>query len=128
MKRPIRAVKTSLEEILNGHPANTANTFMIVPTKATMLAFNTGALLQDQAGTYYVCVQGEWHRYGDNTLPQVDAFDQLNAVGLTLLKKDIIKEIFRGQEIPSESGHSPEETSEAVATDKKRKGKSKDRA
>jgi hypothetical protein len=100
---------------------------MIVPVKATMLAFNAGALLQDQAGTYYICVQGEWHRYGDNTLPQVDAFDQLNQVGLTVLKKDLMKEIFRGQKISSEGGHSLEETSEAVATDKKRKGKSKDR-
>lgn len=131
--KQIRAYRTTLEEVLNAHPADSATSHFAVPTKATILAFNSGTLIQDSAGNYSIAVPGEWFRNGDNTLPQVDAFDQLNAVGLTVLKEDILKKIMTpkgassGQENGTESSSSDEQTSPAVASDSKRQKKSKDR-
>jgi hypothetical protein len=138
--KTLRAYKITLEEVLNAHPADSANSQFLVPVKATLLAFKAGTLVQDKHGSYFIVSLGEWHREGDNTLPQVDAFDKLNSVGLTLLKEDLMKEIFAkeeqkittkefsgGQEIREQDNSAVKEISSPVEANTKRQKKSKDR-
>jgi hypothetical protein len=101
--KELRGYKITLEEVLNAHPADALNQQFISPVKATILSFNAGTLSQDKAGNYFITVPGEWHRWGNNSLPQVDAFDQLNAMNLTLLKEDLMKELFapKEEELPA---------------------------
>lgn len=124
MKKPVRATRTTIENVLNAHSPDSSNTSLVIAKKATVLAFNSGTLIEAEEGGYYIVQQGEWHRYGDNTLPQVDCFDQLNAVNLTVLKKDIIKDIFRGQKVPEQDRPVVEKTDSPVEASPKRKKKS----
>ena len=120
----VRAVAISLEDVLNATPANSSYTTYVTPVKATRLRFNTGFLIQDSTGDYFLVTQGEWFRSGDHALYQVDALKQLQDVGLTDVEKDLLKEVMDGQKISSESGPVVEEVSEAVEANTKRKKKS----
>lgn len=120
----VRAVAISLEDVLNSVPAISDHTTFVKPVKATRLRFNTGFLVQDDAGKYYLVNQGEWFRNGNHALYQVDALAQLQAVGLTDVERDLLKEVLDGQKISSESGPVSEEVGEAVEANTKRKKKS----
>lgn len=120
----VRAVAISLEDVLNATPANSSYTTYVTPVKATRLRFNTGFLIQDNTGDYFLVTQGEWFRSGNHALYQVDALKQLQDVGLTDVEKDLLKEVMDGQKISSESGPVVEEVSEAVEANTKRKKKS----
>jgi hypothetical protein len=133
MKKQIRAFRVSLVDVLNGHPADALNQKFVAPVKATLLAFKAGTLIQDEAGNYYSVTMGEWHREGNSALPQVDAFDQLNAVGLTVLKTDLLKEIVfskentGGQEDGKHNSGNDAKIEPPVEASPKRQKKSKDR-
>lgn len=138
MKKQLRGYEISLAEVLDAHTADSANQQFIVPVKATVMAFKAGTLVQDHGNRYFVVTMGEWHREGDNTLPQVDAFDQLNAVGLTVLKEDKMKEIFEkfaakepkeasGQEDGKHNSTNDAQADSPVEANSKRQKKSKDR-
>ena len=120
----VRAIAVQLEDILNSAPADTARTTYVIPVKATRLRFNTGYLIQDDGGNYFLVNQGEWFRNGNHALYQVDALKQLQDVGLTDVEKDLLKEVMDGQKISSESGPVIEEVGEAVEANTKRKKKS----
>jgi hypothetical protein len=120
----VRAVAVKLQDILNATPADSSYTTYVIPVKATRLRFNTGFLIQDKAGDYFIATQGEWFRNGDHALYQVDALDQLKAIGLTDVERDLLKEVLDGQKISSESGPISEETGETVEANPKRKKKS----
>lgn len=120
----VRAVAISLEDVLNATPANSSYTTYVTPVKATRLRFNTGFLIQDNTGDYFLVTQGEWFRNGNHALYQVDALKQLQDVGLTDVEKDLLKEVMDGQKISSESGPVIEEVGEAVEANTKRKKKS----
>jgi hypothetical protein len=136
--KTLRGYKITLEEVLNAHPADSANSQFLVPVKATLMAFKAGTLVQDKHGSYFIVSAGEWHREGDNTLPQVDSFDKLNAVGLTLLKQDLMKDLFapkkevtkeepRGQEDGKHNSSGDEKIDPPVEANPKREKKSKNR-
>lgn len=120
----VRAVAISLEDILNATPANSSYTTYVIPVKATRLRFNTGFLIQDKVGDYFIVTQGEWFRNGDHALYQVDALEELKAIGLTDVEKDLLKEVLDGQKIPSEDRPVTEETGETMEANPKRKKKS----
>lgn len=123
----VRAVAVKLQDILNANPADSSYTTYVTPVKATRLRFNTGFLIQDNTGDYFLVPQGEWFRNGNHSLYQVDALKQLQDVGLTDVEKDLLKEVMDGQKISSESGPVTEETGETVEANTKRKKKSQDR-
>lgn len=120
----VRAVAISLEDVLNATPANSSYTTYVTPVKATRLRFNTGFLIQDSAGDYFLVTQGEWFRSGNHALYQVDALKQLQDVGLTDVERDFLKDVMDGQKISSESGPVIEEVGKTVEANTRRKKKS----
>ena len=120
----VRAVAVKLQDVLNANPSDSSYTTYVIPVKATRLRFNTGVLIQDKVGDYFIVNQGEWFRNGDHALYQVDALKELKAIGLTDVERDILKDVLDGQKISSEDRPITEETSKAVEANPKRKKES----
>lgn len=135
MSNEVLAVRISIEEVINSHAANSAFKTRVTPKKATLLSNNSGTLIQDENNVYYVVQVGEWFRskFNNGRLPQVDDFNKLQDLGLTLIKDRIIRnedkvvENISGQKIREQNNVSPPKINKAVGTDIKSKEKNKNR-
>jgi hypothetical protein len=130
----VQAIKVSLEQVINSDSPNAAIKDFVTPIKATVLSYNAGTLIQAQEGGLYLVSMGTWFRtpYNGKAMTQVDAFDQLQDLGLTVIKDKIVrheektekKEVSdNGQAIRSQNNVSPKKANKAVATDIKSEAK-----
>lgn len=89
----VHAIKVSLEQVINSDSPNAAVKDFITPVKATVLSHNAGTLIEALEGGLYLVSMGTWFRtpYNGKPLPQVEAFDQLQDLGLTVIKDKIVR-------------------------------------
>lgn len=119
----VRAMKITLENIMNSDAPSVVGSQFVTPAKATVLSGNAGTLVETAEGELYLVPMGEWFRsaYYLKGMGQVSAFNQLQDLGLTEIKDKIVRN--DGQEIPSKNNVSVEKIDEAVEANPKRKKK-----
>lgn len=126
----VHAIRVTLEQVINSDAPNAAIKDFVTPVKATVLAYNAGTLIEAQEGGLYLVSMGTWFRtpYNGKPLPQVDVFDQLQDMGLTVIKdkivrndSNILKEAEKedGQKVRSQNNVSPKKADKAVAANSK---------
>jgi hypothetical protein len=123
----VRAVKVTLNQIIESDVLNAVFSEFVEPKKATLLSGNAGTIIQVEDGDYYLSSMGEWFRsplYG-KALPQVDAFDRLQDLNLTIIKDKLIRKdneslkntvVKNEQKLRVKDNVSPEKTVKTVAT------------
>ena len=102
----VLGIKISLAQIMNSDAPNATTKEFVVPKKATILSGNYGTLIEAVDAGYFLVPMGTWFRssfYG-KTLPQVDDFDALQDLGLTLIKDKIIRNDSKSSVVERESG------------------------
>ncbi len=130
----VQAIKVSLEQVINSDSPNAAIKDFVTPIKATVLSYNAGTLIEAQEGGLYLVSMGTWFRtpYNGKAMPQVDAFDQLQDLGLTVIKDKIVrndsstlKEVEKedGQKVRSQNNVSSKKANKAVASNIKSEAK-----
>lgn len=123
----VHGIKVSLKQIINSDAPDAAIKELIVPIKATLLAYNAGTLVEAQEGGLYLISMGTWFRtpYNGKAMPQVDDFNQLQDLGLTIIKDKLVrndasavKEVEKtdGQKVRSQNNVSSKKVNKAVAT------------
>lgn len=118
--KPVRGIKTTLKDLVDGNPANAIFGDYVTPAKATILSFHMGTLVESAEGGLYLVPQGDWFRsdYYLRGLPQVSDFNYLQDMGFTEIKDKIVRnEEKNGQEVRGEDNVSIEKADEAVASD-----------
>jgi len=58
----VRAVKVTLEQIIESDVLNAVFSEFVEPKKATLLSGNAGTIIQVENGDYYLSSMGEWFR------------------------------------------------------------------
>jgi hypothetical protein len=88
-----KGIKVSIEQILDGDALNASSSFWVTPKKATILAGNAGTLVEAEEGGMYLIPVGLWFRsdFCNKCLPQVNEFNKLQDLGLTLIKDKIVR-------------------------------------
>lgn len=130
----VQAIKVSLEQVINSDSPNAAIKDFVTPIKATVLSYNAGTLIEAQEGGLYLVSMGTWFRtpYNGKAMPQVDGFDQLQDLGLTVIKDKIVrndsstlKEVEKedGQKVRSQNNVSSKKANKAVASNIKSEAK-----
>jgi hypothetical protein len=102
----VMGIKISLVQIMNSDAPNAASKDFVTPKKATVLSGNYGTLIEAEEGGYFLVPIGIWFRssfYG-KSLPQVDDFDKLQDLGLTLIKDKIIRNDSKPTVVEKQSG------------------------
>jgi hypothetical protein len=137
----VLGIRVKLEQIYNSDNPSISGKEWVVPKKATILSGNSGTLVEAEEGGLYLVPIGDWFRsnYYGRSLPQVDAFNQLQDYGLTAIKDRIVRHEEKvaelkqeakqtvkenGQEIRSQNNVSPKKVNQAVASNSK--GEKKD--
>lgn len=133
MKNPVRAVKITLDQLINSEPPNGAQYEFITPTKATIMSLNYGTLVETAEGSLFLVPVGDWFRsqYSGKGMEQVSAFNELQDFGLTAIKDKVVRQPEKeslGQEIRVEDNVSVEKADEAVAANPERKKKDQNRS
>lgn len=138
----VKGIKITLDDIINSNAADATKKDWVIPHKATILAYNTGTLVELPAGELYLVPVGDWFRspYYGKLIPQVSAFNQLQDYGLTAIKDKIIRyeepkpvvaepklEKPSGQEIRSKNNVGIKKIDKAVASNIKSKEKDQNR-
>jgi hypothetical protein len=90
MKKLVRGYPVSIKAILS-NDVTTAPFELESPVEATMLSFNMGTLFRGESGRLLLATKAEWFRLGYTGLPQIKEFDELQAVNLTVLRKEIVE-------------------------------------
>ena len=132
----VLGIKVKLQQIFDSEAPAVSGKEWVVPKKATILSNNSGIFIEAEEGGLYIVPVGDWFRssfYG-KSLPQMDAFNQLQDYGLTAIKdsivrheekkpevkqetKPVVKE--NGQEIRGKNNVSVEKANKAVVTNPK---------
>lgn len=101
----VLGIKVKLEQIYNSDNPSISGKEWIIPKKATVLSGNSGTLIEDQEGGLYLVPVGDWFRsnYYGRSLPQVDAFNQLQDYGLTAIKDKIVRHEDKKPEVKQET-------------------------
>ena len=134
----VMGIKISLVQIMNSDAPNATTKEFVIPKKATILSGNYGTLIEAVEGGYFLVPMGTWFRssfYG-NALPQVDDFDKLQDLGLTLIKDKIVRndnkptnvEKVSGQEIRGKNNSGVAKANKAVSSDIESEKKDPDRS
>jgi hypothetical protein len=86
----VRGYPVSIQDMLDNNI--TVKPFqLLVPVKATILSFDIGTLFKDESGRLFLSHKAEWFKVGYSGLPQIEEFDELQALNLTVLKKEIVE-------------------------------------
>jgi hypothetical protein len=114
----VRAMKITLDNIINSDAPSVIGAQFVVPVKATMLSNNAGTLVETAEGELFLVPMGEWFRspYYLKGIPQVSSFNKLQDFGLTQVKDKIVRNDEK-QEVRGKDNVSVEKADEAVATD-----------
>lgn len=125
----VLGIKVKLEQIFNSDNPAISGKDWVVPKKATILSGNSGTLIEAEEGGLYLVPVGDWFRsnYYGRSLPQVDAFNQLQDYGMTAIKDKIVRHEEKkpeiktsvkenGQEIRSKNNVSIKKVDKAVAS------------
>lgn len=126
----VHAIKITLDQVINSEAPNAAIKDFVTPVKATVLAYNAGTLIEAQEGGLYLVSMGTWFRtpYNGKAMSQVDAFDQLQDLGLTVIKDRLVRndapalketEKSDGQKVRSQNNVSSKKANKAVASNSK---------
>jgi hypothetical protein len=118
--KPVRAVKVTLENVINSESIDSMFSEFVTPKKATTLAFNGGTLVEVEDGKLFLVPMGDWFRsdFINRNLPQVSEFNKLQDYGLTVIKDKIVRnEESLGQEISSKNSVRAKKVNKAVASD-----------
>ena len=126
----VHAIKVTLDQVINSEAPNAAIKDFVTPVKATVLAYNAGTLIEAQEGGLYLVSMGAWFRtpYNGKAMSQVDAFDQLQDLGLTVIKDKLVRndapalkemEKSDGQKVRSQNNVSSKKANKAVASNSK---------
>lgn len=93
MSNVIKGVRITLEQIMNSEAVEASNADFVVPKKATILSNNSGTLMEAEDGKLYLATVGNWFRssFNGKLLPQVDQFNKLQDLGLTVIKDKIVR-------------------------------------
>lgn len=133
--KPVRAIKITLNDLIDSNPANTMFGDWVVPAKATILSGSAGTLVESAEGGLYLVPVGDWFRsdFFGRGLPQVSDFNQLQDLGFTEIKDRLVRNSEPqkeedGQEIRGEDNVGIEKADEAVAADSSKKKGSKSRS
>ena len=88
-----KGIRVSIEQIINSDSLNASNADWITPKKATMLSGNVGTLVEAEEGGMYLIPMGLWFRsdFCNKGLSQVDEFNKLQDLGLTVIKDKIVR-------------------------------------
>jgi hypothetical protein len=117
IKKPVRGYPVSISDILSNDV--TAKPFeLIFPVKATMLSMDYGTLIRDESGRLFLAHKAEWFRSGYQGLPQIEEFDELQALNFTVLRKEKVE-----MKSLSEDGEIKVKEVEILEVKKKRKEK-----
>jgi hypothetical protein len=129
-----KGIRVSMEQIINSDSLNASNADWITPKKATMLSGNVGTLVEAEEGGMYLIPMGLWFRsdFCNKGLSQVDEFNKLQDLGLTVIKDKIVrydekpeqKEVSdNGQAVRSQNNVSTKKANKAMATNTKSEAK-----
>jgi hypothetical protein len=129
-----KGIRVSIEQIINSDSLNASNADWITPKKATMLSGNVGTLVEAEEGGMYLIPMGLWFRsdFCNKGLSQVDEFNKLQDLGLTVIKDKIVrydekpeqKEVSdNGQAVRSQNNVSTKKANKTVATNTKSEAK-----
>jgi hypothetical protein len=112
----VRGMKVTLSAIINSDPIDSMFGDFVTPKKATILAFHTGTLVEAEDGGLYLIPMGDWFRsiYNNKPMAQVDDFNELQDLGLTVIKDKVVR---HGQEVRGKDNVSVAKADEAVAAD-----------
>ena len=100
----VLGIKVKLEQIFNSDAPAISGKDWVVPKKATILSGNSGTLIEAEEGGLYLVPVGDWFRsnYYGRSLPQVDAFNQLQDYGMTAIKDKIVRHEEKKPEVKQE--------------------------
>lgn len=100
----VLGIKVKLEQIFNSDNPSISGKEWVVPKKATILSGNSGTLIEAEGGGLYLIPVGDWFRssYYGRSLPQVDAFNQLQDYGMTAIKDKIVRHEEKKPEVKQE--------------------------
>jgi hypothetical protein len=129
-----KGIRVSIEQIINSDSLNASNSDWITPKKATLLSGNVGTLVEAEEGGMYLIPMGLWFRsdFCNKGLSQVDEFNKLQDLGLTVIKDKIVrydekpeqKEVSdNGQAVRSQNNVSTKKANKAMATNTKSEAK-----
>ena len=129
-----KGIRVSMEQIINSDSLNASNADWITPKKATMLSGNAGTLVEAEEGGMYLIPMGLWFRsdFCNKGLSQVDEFNKLQDLGLTVIKDKIVrydekpeqKEVSdNGQAVRSQNNVSTKKANKAMAANTKSEAK-----
>jgi hypothetical protein len=129
-----KGIRVSIEQIINSDSLNASNSDWITPKKATLLSGNAGTLVEAEEGGMYLIPMGLWFRsdFCNKGLSQVDEFNKLQDLGLTVIKDKIVrydekpeqKEVSdNGQAVRSQNNVSTKKANKAMATNTKSEAK-----
>jgi hypothetical protein len=120
----VRAMKITLENIMDSDAPSVVGAQFVTPVSATILSGNAGTLVETAEGEFYLVPMGEWFRssFYQKGISQVSAFNQLQDLGLTEIKDKIVRNDEQ-QEVRGEDNVSIEKVDEAMATNSKHKKK-----
>jgi hypothetical protein len=129
-----KGIRVSIEQIINSDSLNASNSDWITPKKATILSGNAGTLVEAEEGGMYLIPMGLWFRsdFCNKGLSQVDEFNKLQDLGLTVIKDKIVrhdekpeqKEVSDdGQAVRSQNNVSSKKANKAMATNIKSEAK-----
>lgn len=129
-----KGIRVSIDQIINSDSLNASNSDWITPKKATLLSGNAGTLVEAVEGGMYLIPMGLWFRSDsyNKGLSQVDEFNKLQDLGLTVIKDKIVrheekteqKEVSDdGQAVRSQNNVSPKKANKAVASNSKSEAK-----
>ena len=132
-------IRVSLNQVINSDAPSASAKDWVIPKKATILSNNYGTLIQADSGDYFLVPVGLWFRsvFSNKNLPQVEDFNKLQDLGLTLIKDKIVRnedkpistevEELDGQKVRSQNIISSSKINKTVAANIKRKEENKDR-
>lgn len=132
-------IRVSLNQVINSDAPSASAKDWVIPKKATILSNNYGTLIQVDSGDYFLVPVGLWFRsvFSNKNLPQVEDFNKLQDLGLTLIKDKIVRnedkpistevEESDGQKVRSQNIISSSKINKTVAANIKRKEENKDR-
>lgn len=131
MSNLVKGIKVSLDQIMDSDSIDASKTDFVVPKKATILSNNSGTLMEAEDGNLYLATVGNWFRsnFIGKQLPQVDQFNKLQDLGLTVIKDKIVRheekpkleekkvEKLDGQEVRRKDNVSVKKVDKAMASD-----------
>ncbi len=129
-----KGIRVSIDQIINSDSLNASNSDWITPKKATLLSGNAGTLVEAVEGGMYLIPMGLWFRsdFCNKGLSQVDEFNKLQDLGLTVIKDKIVrhdekieqKEVSNnGQAVRSQNNVSSKKANKAMGTNTKSEAK-----